>query len=253
MMYEKICPLPECGKAFKTKAWYQVHCSVRCGIRSRALTSREDILAYFMENVEMSEDEHACWRWKGSYTSDTGYGMAFVNSTKIRAHRLSYELFVGTIDRPLSILHACNNRWCVNWRHLRQGTDYDNAQDRIAADHQPRGSKHYMTHLREYDVRNIRSLYATKRWKLEELAARYQVNMITIHDIIKAKTWTHVDADTYVPPTDQRAVLTPEKVRELRQLRETEGLMYRQLAERFGITTTQACSICKRHSWKHVE
>jgi len=47
----------------------------------------------------------------------------------VRAHRVSYALYVGPISKDLKILHKCNNSKCVNPDHLYMGTHADNMRD----------------------------------------------------------------------------------------------------------------------------
>lgn len=71
---------------------------------------------------------HSCWEWTKPLSD--GYGRVWIKSKYVKAHRLSYELFVGTIPQGASILHSCHNRACVNPKHLRIGTHQENMQDR---------------------------------------------------------------------------------------------------------------------------
>jgi hypothetical protein len=67
-------------------------------------------------------------------------------------------------------------------------------------------------------------------------------------------------ADIYIhgnenPPQGSRngmSKLTEELVRELRRLREEEGLSNGELAARFSISARQARDIIARHAWRHV-
>jgi hypothetical protein len=72
-----------------------------------------------------------CWEWKGTILK-CGYGVTKdydKQKTNIYVHRLSYKVFKGEIPEKLLVLHTCDNRRCVNPKHLWLGTHYDNNQD----------------------------------------------------------------------------------------------------------------------------
>lgn len=64
-----------------------------------------------------------CWNWTRGLTK--GYGQF----QRFRAHRFSYELYVGKITDGMSVLHRCDNPKCVNPDHLFLGTQDDNMKD----------------------------------------------------------------------------------------------------------------------------
>lgn len=66
-----------------------------------------------------------CWNWIG-YIRPDGYG-DFTNKGKsVKAHRYSYEFFVGKIPNRMVIDHLCRNRSCVNPKHLEVVSLYEN-------------------------------------------------------------------------------------------------------------------------------
>lgn len=73
-------------------------------------------------------DSDGCWNYTLK-TNDSGYGVVWVDGKRVRAHRLSYEHFVGQIPDGMFICHKCDNPSCVNPDHLYAGTQKDNIRD----------------------------------------------------------------------------------------------------------------------------
>lgn len=164
-----------------------------------------------------------CWEWQGS-KGRGGYGQMPMPrpGSPIRAHRFSYERFVGPIPSGMFVCHHCDNPNCVNPDHLFVGTPKDNTQDSAQKGRRAIGDKHWSRtkpHLRprgdrngmrrypnclrgeangfakltETDVQTIkRSLHDGVRGRV--LAARYSVTEDAISKIKRGHTWTHVRA-----------------------------------------------------------
>lgn len=67
----------------------------------------------------------SCWVFNGGVSKD-GYGNFYFRKTCWRAHRASYEIFVGKIPFGFTIHHICNIRNCVNPKHLKPMSLRDN-------------------------------------------------------------------------------------------------------------------------------
>jgi hypothetical protein len=83
-----------------------------------------------------------CWIWMGA-GNEKKYGT--IHLTKwhsIQAHRASYMMFKGPINKGLYVCHKCDVPACVNPDHLFLGTSGDNAKDMVAKNRHAKHCKH---------------------------------------------------------------------------------------------------------------
>lgn len=75
--------------------------------------------------------ETECVEWQDTL-NDYGYGRFWDGKRNWPAHRYAYEAFVGLIPNYLTIDHLCENKACVNIKHLEPVTKKVNTQRRFS-------------------------------------------------------------------------------------------------------------------------
>jgi len=150
-----------------------------------------------IEENHIIDAETGCHNWTG-FKDISGYGridrVIDDKQVQFRAHRVSYEHHKGTIPDDLFCIHTCDNRACVNPKHLRIGTHQDNMDDRSARNRQIKGEDHKDSILKEQDVLDIRERYKFRSPKNSQaaLAREYGVSYSCIHYITSRHTWKHI-------------------------------------------------------------
>ena len=133
------------------------------------------------------EPNSGCWLWTGP-VDESGYGRFRIGRSKVRVHRLSYEMHCDAIPAGMVVRHRCDVPGCVNPDHLEIGTPSDNVQDKVARGRQARGERLPSVKLTEEDVRSIKAMDGTHR----EIGARFGVSHGIVGNIKRGKDWRHV-------------------------------------------------------------
>ena len=140
---------------------------------------RSDVKQRFLEKVKQMEP--GCHEWQAGQARG-GYGKFQLVGKTVTAHRMAYELFVAPIPDGLCVLHRCDNRLCVNPKHLFLGDLADNIKDMDKK--QRRGTKSWLTYA---DAEQIKQMLAD-RYSQETIAEKFNVHQGTISRIKLGKT-----------------------------------------------------------------
>jgi hypothetical protein len=179
---------------------------------------KKPVFDRFWAKVEKTDD---CWNWTAC-TIRNGYGLFFDGERCGPAHRFAWRITYGEIPTGMQICHSCDNPACVRPDHLFLGTHQDNMDDRNRKGRQAQGERHVSrtrpevlmrgdthyaktqperlargeghgrTTLTADQVRAIRATYGTGP-SLAKIAKEYGVDRGTIHNIVRRRTWAHIE------------------------------------------------------------
>ena len=138
-------------------------------------------------------------------SKSTGYAQIGANGKTQSHHRYVYIQAYGEPPEGMLIRHTCDNRACINLEHLIPGTHQDNMDDMISrgrARHPSMqgslaGEAGPNAKLTWEEVTTIREMWASGGYYQDELAARFEVSVPTISEIVNNKKWQ----EQYRPPS----------------------------------------------------
>lgn len=164
------------------------------------LTKEKDRKRFFSK-VKFTKD---CWEWtastgrtkstKGRKDRNT-YGRFRLDGKLLKAHRISYEFFKGSIPDGKCVCHTCDNPRCVNPAHLWAGTNTENMRDKIEKGrHGGPGNVGEDNPAQKYTeemVIDMREHFA-KGFSMKAISRKFNVPYSTTVCIIRRQRWTHI-------------------------------------------------------------
>lgn len=156
----------------------------------------------FMEKIGNSEKFWArvdvrgdadCWEWTGPKKNGTYGFYAPMPGVLLKAHRVAFALFNGSIDDSMLVCHKCDNPSCCNPAHLFLGTPRDNSQDMVRKNRKAsiKGASNPVAKL---TPEQVRSIFLDQRIN-REIASEYGVQCSLISQIRRRTIWADVTAD----------------------------------------------------------
>src|SRR6266702_5022145 len=136
-----------------------------------------DLASRLWEKTTIRDD--GCWMFTGGWNGG-GYGNIWDSGHTRSAHVVSYEIHIGPVPKNLCVCHTCDNRWCVNPKHLFLGTNKDNLDDMTKKGRDRRiGAQNGRSVLSLVQVYEIRLLLDSKQLSQQAIASLFGVSRST--------------------------------------------------------------------------
>lgn len=188
---------------------------MRVGIAGK--TTPDNLRARFLAKTQTGPRQphmaSNCLIWNGS-REGVGYGIMTYQGRPRMAHHVAWYLETGEWPpRDKVIMHACDQRNCVNIDHLSCDTRAANVADCVRKGRNAKGPSHgsrtkpesvrkgvrngraKITEPIVVQIRRTVAAHPERHGVLQALATKFGLNAGTVSDIASEKLWKHIPAD----------------------------------------------------------
>lgn len=138
-----------------------------------------------VKKIEYFIDENGCHICTSHFIQN-GYPKLSVNCVPVKMSRFVYSMRKNVVLGPRDvIMHLCDNRGCINIRHLKLGTRQDNVADMYYKKRHAWGERNRHAKLTVDEAREIKTSTSLQKYA----AKKYGVTQATISEIRSGKSW----------------------------------------------------------------
>jgi plasmid maintenance system antidote protein VapI len=166
-----------------------------------------------------------------------------------RVHTLVCEAFHGAKPFPeAQVRHRDSNPFNNHFTNLCWGTAAEQSDDRVI---------NGTTALSRTDATWLRELFATRKWTQADLAARFQVDRVTVQEVLQNKLWhdaayaplSNLGGEHRRGDDNPAAELTWPLVREIRAKFAAGKYRHEDLAAEYGVVKATITYLLANQTW----
>lgn len=143
------------------------------------------------KTITWEVNENGCHICTSHSLRKDGYMYIMRDAKRVPIHRHVYEHHYGKITTKGNVVrYSCDQRNCINPRHLSEGTHRDNVNDMMSRNRQAKGEEASNARISEHDAKMIKYFY--KGWKHAEIAELYPIEQGQVNCIRRGASWSHI-------------------------------------------------------------